>query len=276
MTKMHAQLGNTDAKIASLDSEVSYIKHDVEELRGEFSSLRKAVSEGFENINEALGRAQSTNWPVLFGGISLILVIIGMFFNSYAADLGRIEANQKQIMEDMSIGIQDDHDHALMEGHLPMQLRVEALEEATINLDTVLQREMRLLDDETQAQIQALGQRINSETDILERQALENRGGIDDLLQRLSQVEVASQLRHEQQETQFDSLEDRIEKNEHHADELAHPFQQTAKFEALEEEMDHVRDWMREHASENERSAGNMEARMEALERQIYGGMSTP
>ena len=133
------------------------------------------------------------------------------------------------------------HEHETTQGHLGMQIRINALEELAdslsesldhdiANLDTVLQREMRLLDDETKARIEAIDDRIDSETDILERQVLDNRQDVNVNQERLSKLEVGSQARHDEQQAVINALEKRIVNNEQHSKELGHPHVQTQKF----------------------------------------------
>lgn len=68
--------------------------------------------------------------------------------------------------------------------------RVSGLKEKMIELDIVLQREMRLLDNETDARIDATDQRLESTNSIIEKQLLENRDAIAELRERVKGNEV--------------------------------------------------------------------------------------
>lgn len=141
-------------RLATVESEVTRLHSDIRKVGHDVRQLATVVSDGFKSMSNA-GR---TDWKVIFGGFAVGFTLLGMIFSvigaGYLRDLTRVENNTKlHQVELVSSG-------KAVSGH---DIRISGLESQITLLDTVLQREMRLLDRAGDEKIKGLDTRLQQE-----------------------------------------------------------------------------------------------------------------
>lgn len=165
---------STDERVATVETQVSALHGDFSELKKQVSHLADVVTRGFARINEG----SKTNWAMIFGSMSILLIIIGFIGSGYVRDINRVEEGGKALLEAriQSLGVVSN-----------LQTRVQASEDSIDKLDVTLQREMRLLDSATDAEIEALAERIHKENELTGRA---NDIQLTEIRRRLGSIEA--------------------------------------------------------------------------------------
>lgn len=162
-------------KSTLLEERVSAMESDIRALSHNFESFSA-------DIKAAIGRMQDhrrTSWPALASWAGVILMIVTMAGSGYVRDQARIEK--------ALIKLTDSHiEHMSEDGHRAMMQRVSSVEEELKDirgeikdLDAILQREMRLLDDAVVEKIEAMDAKLQQEMRRLDLEAMKG-GEYDD------------------------------------------------------------------------------------------------
>ena len=76
-----------DTDVRNLSERIAGVEAGIDSLGRSFDKF----SHAFENSIERQGELQKTRWPIVFGVLTLVLVVIGGFMSGYLRDLNRIE-----------------------------------------------------------------------------------------------------------------------------------------------------------------------------------------
>lgn len=157
-----------------LEREVAGISTAVRGIEDQYHSLIRVV----ENLRNDFRTGSQTDWKTVIAAIALIVTIGALALAPVYQSTREISAYQKQIQNEL-------RRHKENDGHRPMTQRVKALEAGVDKLDNVLQREMRLLDQESIDRIQylekILHREIQSSNELMEQRLL----ALDRIVQRI-------------------------------------------------------------------------------------------
>ena len=198
MSGENGRVSRIEEEVGGLKSQVSAMDTDIKHISREVGNLASA----FRSFTESYADKSKTSWGILAAWSSVILMIVGL------VGTGFVGKPMHRIEEALIEMIKTQRTHELQGGHMGAMKDITSNSEKIENLDAVLQREMRLLKDESDSRLKGIAERIDSETDILERQMLENRSGVSGIRERISKVEVLSKQQHNQQEDSLDVLND--------------------------------------------------------------------
>jgi len=138
------------------DQRLSRLEATVEGLAGEVNNTVKSIN----RLAEVVSRRGETQWPVLIGAVTLVLGIVGSVgFVGVGQPMQEVKADLHRLME-------KQHAHELLPGHAATIHSVSIIEDGLRDFNTVLRREMRLLDEvlQTKAMLsdQVLEERLNT------------------------------------------------------------------------------------------------------------------
>lgn len=83
---------------AIVENFVSTVSNDIQQQNRSIDALRKA----FQEHNR-------TPWTNVFGGATIVLLIIGMFGSGYVRDLSRVELLQAKLLDTFTMHVSDGH-----------------------------------------------------------------------------------------------------------------------------------------------------------------------
>lgn len=145
--------------VESLSSEVvkvARLEAVVESLAGDISKVNSSI----ERLGESVTKGSKTDLSMLASWAGVIVVLIGMAGSGYVRDL---EKNEARVTTNSQVLV----DYLREDTSKVTEQAVIHNKDAITNLDTVLQREMRLLDAEASAQLGALDSRLQTEMRLL-------------------------------------------------------------------------------------------------------------
>ena len=154
-------------RISELEHDVGSIKTDVAALSVQMESNSRVLSSLGAKIDALvthIGQAGRADWKTVISAVALAVTIGTLALAPMYRDLSRLDSEVKN--------------HVALEGHDVALEKHRQITDRVGQIDTVLQREMRLI-----------AQRIDSETSILERQMLELRAKAGELAERVTKVE---------------------------------------------------------------------------------------
>ena len=168
-SNVYDRIGKIEAEQASISTSIDQLSSSIKEIAGK--------------INEMQNNTR-TDWGILAGWATVILAIVGMMGAGFIHQpMAQMEKIQSKLAEDFAA-------HVSIDGHGVMIERTKNLEGRIVDLDTVLQREMRLLDNKIDAHIEAINERMTATNSIVEGQLLETRDAIAELRERVKGNEV--------------------------------------------------------------------------------------
>lgn len=147
--------GRLSTRLSHLESEVASVVVKVDSLE---ENVRR-IAKGVEVLGERFVDRTKPQWGVMASWAS-VLIALGALYTSMA--LNPVKEKQDWIFA----GLQE---HIATEGHLGMVKELKFVNEKVRNLDTVLQREMRLLDATSEEKISVMEQRFREELLRLEK-----------------------------------------------------------------------------------------------------------
>jgi hypothetical protein len=170
LSHVESELGDLKANVTGLSTAFSVFKED----------QRITLAEVRE-LNRTLQQKSQTHWPTVISALSLVVVVGGLSLYPINEKLADFRTSQRRQWEVI-------REHMAIEGHAPMQIKVQALEKAVdrtrqeltdeikdvdddsryrdANVDEVVQREMRILDDAMQARFDKEDERLQREMDL--------------------------------------------------------------------------------------------------------------
>jgi hypothetical protein len=81
--------GQVDSDIRGFGERIAGVESSVTNLGRSFDKF----SHSFESTVERQNELQKTRWPLVFGVLSLVVVVLGAFLSGYLRDLGRVEGD---------------------------------------------------------------------------------------------------------------------------------------------------------------------------------------
>jgi hypothetical protein len=150
------------SKLAALTAEVEGLQREVH-----------ALASQVQGIADRLASAGRTQWSALASWAGIILAIVGgvggAILSGYTRDQGRLEGavgtlDMARIDAARESGGTQEKVHAVEDRTLRNRDRIEA---ASKELDDKLQREMRLIDETTRSQLEALDHRMQNEVALM-------------------------------------------------------------------------------------------------------------
>ena len=141
------QLG--DQRLSRLEAVVEGLSADVDRIARSVGELTRTVS-----------NRQQTPWATMAAWAAVIISVMALAGSGYVRDMGR----QEQKLMSVGVSIQE---HFQGKGHAQTIAGVKNNKEGIRNLDTSLQREMRLLDDRQVGSVASLDARLQTEMRLL-------------------------------------------------------------------------------------------------------------
>lgn len=145
-----ARLSHVEQEVAGLKTDVAHIRHSQDNIEDALRDISKRIAEN--------NRPQ---WATYAAWASVLIVMAAAFGSGYVDDLKDVEG-EVDVVEARF------RQHEQLGGHRPMQQRIGALEDEVVKLDTVLQREMRLLDDTMSVRIEQMDETLQREMRLLD------------------------------------------------------------------------------------------------------------
>lgn len=169
-----------------LPERVARMESDVAALRGSIEQLAQAMSAGFAEVKKAIPSGR-TEWSVLAGWAAVILTIVGMVGGSVGFSIAR----NADRLEGQVSGIQArELGLAFERGKLAE--RIDNHGEALTQLDTTLQREMRLLDSAMEAKLIDLDARLQGEIARAAHVGEEDRAVLREAIDRMRELQEST------------------------------------------------------------------------------------
>lgn len=135
-----------DADVLDLTERTAGMESSMSAMHSAIQRLTKSVEHAFE-----LQHASSkTQWPVLLSAFALVMVIVGGFLNGYVRDLTRVEDSVDYLTRN-NVSMADPVQNAV----------IARLNQDIVDQYTVIEREMRLLDDNANEKIAGLNSRLS-------------------------------------------------------------------------------------------------------------------
>lgn len=128
------------ADLGSLESRVATHSVEIDSLNSRLDRIEK----GIEGIADKMGERSRTNWGTLAAWAAVIIAVMGLYSSGYVRDLGE-QAGRLESLQEREI--QNTTDLARANEVLSRH------DKLILDIDTMLQREMRLLDEVLQREI---------------------------------------------------------------------------------------------------------------------------
>ena len=138
---------NTNGLFAGLNDRLSQVERDVASI----DATLHTVSRTMQDLSSKVDRPN--NWVGIGALIISVAAVGGTYFNTR---LGPVES-------EATLAESRLRDHELSDGHSGAKMGVARNHERLLQLDEVLQREMRLLNDRTRADLDSLDRRLQGE-----------------------------------------------------------------------------------------------------------------
>ena len=218
-------------------------------------SLSNSIGDLSEQI-QGLQDSSKTNWSTMASWSAVMLTIVGMVGFGFIA---RPMSSMELALVEMG---KTQKSHLLSDGHGVALINSIHLSDEISVLSKTIRHESSLISS-----------RIDSETDILERQMLENRSGVSEIRERLSREEGRldghiklfddsaidfkkvhiSAANIEKIYAMLDAYSDRIDDVEYHIVSEGHPHVQTESLKSLEKRVDGIHNLVIEIISQQEK-----------------------
>lgn len=135
-------------RVAATESDLRHVREDVEKLSDEVHSGFSGLNRGLTDLGDKLSAKDRTPWGVVISAITLMVTIISLIgYLGVAMPLQGLAAEVSGQSEML-------FDHITSAGHPAITEKVESNSVSITDLDTTLQREMRLLDRAMQESLQ--------------------------------------------------------------------------------------------------------------------------
>lgn len=135
-----------DARISRLEAAVATLAEGQANTQHTLNQLSDEVRTGFTRLQD---RHAQKPWGILAAWAGVIITFVGVAAAPFAWGLVRVYETQAS--------------HLLSDGHPAMVQRVVSLENGLHDLDTTLQREMRILDERAITEVGRLDQMLQRE-----------------------------------------------------------------------------------------------------------------
>lgn len=168
-----------ESRIARLETVVTNIHEDLTALNKNVSHLATETRDAIKVMSDKISESQKTPWNTLGTWAAVVISVIVLGGSGFVRDLNRIDS-------DHYVGAERLRTHELSLGHPALIQRVDSVEKDLGNMDTTLQREMRLLDAKGAADLEALDIRLQREMDL--KQEADN-AKIMELRRRVNRLE---------------------------------------------------------------------------------------
>lgn len=156
-SNLFTRIGQVEQQIAGLASTVEGIAESVQQSNRQIARLA-------DDTRTTLERRTQTQWSPLIGAAGLIIAILGSLFSVVAFNQDKRIDEVVAVVKSLS---SDFHNHEKSYGHLATTKSVEAHTKELASLDTVLQREMVLLNSEIKATIEGNERRLQEEMELM-------------------------------------------------------------------------------------------------------------
>lgn len=145
-----------ESRVSSLEAHHERLHEDVASLNRAVSGVAEEMRQGFRRITED----KKTNWGAFASWAGVVLMVIGIGSSGYVRDLTRVENVQTTLFKDYI-------DHKELPGHPTALVMHKHMDDRLTHLDEILQREMRLLDDNINTSAVELDKRLQNEMRML-------------------------------------------------------------------------------------------------------------
>ena len=151
---------------SDMEGRLSSAETAIKGLAESMQSLAHTVNVGFDRINDRIGLMSRPNYTLLVSIVGLAAVLGGGAVTWYDRDYVRLNGDiQKTSGETLHLG----------KAMAVAEYRLNQVQVSEKELDTNLQREMRLLDDKTAAQVVELDRRLQGEIRVVDAASKDRR-----------------------------------------------------------------------------------------------------
>ena len=173
------RISEVEVSVAEVATSVQQLQYQMKDLVTSIHSIRDNFNNTVQHISDSSKARLGPMITAVSVGVMIIIAFMSLLMNGYVRDQNRNESSIKDLFHSY-------HEHTMTDGHTAMLQRVESLEEGVINLDTVLQREMRLLDARGEEKAQATRERVEMELQLM---AVMGDAHIDNVNKRIDAIE---------------------------------------------------------------------------------------
>jgi hypothetical protein len=164
-TRRNNKTADLEVRMGKLESHVEHLINQVTRTNETVSNIAGSMSDFKEQVLKKLGEATAPKWPVIVGVLIQLLTVFGLCGTMIAFSL----SGQSEKISDNLFSIAElranAYDARFEDGKLAAWQ--EEINHEINTLDVTLQREMTMINAETQAKVDGLYQRLQTEMELM-------------------------------------------------------------------------------------------------------------